>query len=612
MSDVRRIDDYLDALARDPNALPPDGLDAGLAETARRVRAAGQVAPLDQSARARLWATVLDQVRVEEELRIDGPRAVPSPVLHGNGAKGEPMTQSIPHVLTFPARRAGRRSFALPLVAALIGVIVLTALLWLGSFGGLPTAGWLLQATPTPTSVLPTFPPYQNNLFVGQQATPGGPITDLTADRDQVFTGTLTAEQPVAVYHLTGGQPGLALMQVDSASEITIFLGISDQLVSAQAFTSLIVGPAGMIDAGDPWYVYVGSAGPVTEPVAYQLSIRIFAAAEESSAALAYGDTVAGHFDGRHLPLYSFQGAAGDVIRAAVETQQTVDSEILLFQSRLYGFDDDSGPGFDPELLDYVLYLDGAYVLAIVPKATDAVGDFQLTLEHTGQQALPTAPANPDTSAALREATRLTPGEPERASLPPEGYAGYRFRAEERGLYAVRVTSDDPAGPPTMQYSFRLTAFNQRPGTGNVAPLATGLDLLDVYPVADVLLTVIGAPGQAYMLIVTPLAAVDLTLDAPVDGTLTEALPLAIYSLHLHADEVVTLTASGQDGFDTRLALFDWRWQPLVEDLRQRRGPRSGDQRLRPTGGQRRIRGRPAAAPGRARRDLQPAPGFAP
>ena len=111
MSDVRRLDDYLDALARDSSAPPPADLDARLADTARRAAEAGQAPPLEAAVRARLWAETLADVQREEAARARVPLAIPTqPGMHGNGSKGEPMTQPMTRALTMSGHPVRRRT----------------------------------------------------------------------------------------------------------------------------------------------------------------------------------------------------------------------------------------------------------------------------------------------------------------------------------------------------------------------------------------------------------------------------------------------------------------------------------------------------------------------
>lgn len=102
------------------------------------------------------------------------------------------------------------------------------------------------------------------------------------------------------------------------------------------------------------------------------------------SQTIAYGDTVELEFtEGDREFFLTFQGAYGDIVSAYADSDRGVDTSLTLndtYNSQL-AFDDDSGSGYDPEILGVSLYSDGVYTL-LVRAADDANGTVSVTLER--------------------------------------------------------------------------------------------------------------------------------------------------------------------------------------------------------------------------------------
>ena len=60
MTEIERLDRFLDALAHDPAAMPPPDLDEGLAACARDLARSQAVPRPASGAEARVWARVLE------------------------------------------------------------------------------------------------------------------------------------------------------------------------------------------------------------------------------------------------------------------------------------------------------------------------------------------------------------------------------------------------------------------------------------------------------------------------------------------------------------------------------------------------------------------------
>ncbi len=167
------IDDYLDKLMRDPDALPPEGMDADTAAFVRSLVAAGTVST-PPALRRRIWQRSLNDARARSQTPTFTPSSNGHQVHTFDNPGDEPMAQvTLP--VNWRARQAStsQRIGVLTLVAAIalviIGVMLLTTMRSAPSYLNAPedpnSAGSLLQGTTeTPTAspistALPTIVP---------------------------------------------------------------------------------------------------------------------------------------------------------------------------------------------------------------------------------------------------------------------------------------------------------------------------------------------------------------------------------------------------------------------------------------------------------------------
>ncbi len=99
---------------------------------------------------------------------------------------------------------------------------------------------------------------------------------------------------------------------------------------------------------------------------------------------IAYGDTVGARFSTApdQIAAFRFDAEAGDVISVSVIGEGQYDTNLLLVgpDGTAVTHDDDSGPGSNPELNEFILDISGTYTLVVRPYAEGTNGSFSLTL----------------------------------------------------------------------------------------------------------------------------------------------------------------------------------------------------------------------------------------
>lgn len=131
------------------------------------------------------------------------------------------------------------------------------------------------------------------------------------------------------------------------------------------------------------------------------------------SQTIAYDETIELEFTDRDREFFlTFQGTYGDIISAYVDSNRGVDTSITLndtYNSQL-AFDDDSGSGYDPELLGTSLYSDGVYTL-LVRAVDDENGTVSVTLERVPPLSLDDGPQTLSFSSSVTQIAAAFTGE---------------------------------------------------------------------------------------------------------------------------------------------------------------------------------------------------------
>ncbi len=107
-----------------------------------------------------------------------------------------------------------------------------------------------------------------------------------------------------------------------------------------------------------------------------------------------YDSVIEGNFDETALNIYTFDAQQGDIINILLDSLGLVDTTITLTSptGNEVAYDDESGPGFDPELRNVVLYETGTYTLTVRPYIPGDNADYRLVIENEGVRSLDNAP----------------------------------------------------------------------------------------------------------------------------------------------------------------------------------------------------------------------------
>ncbi len=91
------------------------------------------------------------------------------------------------------------------------------------------------------------------------------------------------------------------------------------------------------------------------------------------------------NFDEAGVLLYTFEGQAGDVMNITAESGGSVDTQITVIDPSGFqlAFDDDGGPGYDPEILNMVLTENGTYSVIVSPFIPGDNGDFTVLIANS-------------------------------------------------------------------------------------------------------------------------------------------------------------------------------------------------------------------------------------
>ncbi|MBN1284001.1 MAG: PPC domain-containing protein [Anaerolineae bacterium] len=581
------IDRFMDALRSDPHAPTPAGLASETAAFVRLlVQAESAVPPCVPDVPARIWMRALAAARLENASNGHGSQVVPD---RQTISMEEDMYIADTTITRKTSARRPVRAYSITLLAAVAGVVLFGALLLLtgrGVVGSLPnpsTGGAAAPVTATPTAVpTPTPTPvlepgYQAPMSVFEL----GPLEDIQPiEIRQVVQGTITDEAPVASYRFVAETD--IVLRVDATS--TTFLPINYATTYSEAGPSsggsFLMEPAGFIvalGAGEELYLWVSKAvdGPSGD-----FALRLDALPEPVH--LAYGETVEGAITGdARFALFAFTGAAGDRIDIVVDSGGVVDTQMSLFASVTGGpltVDEDSGAGFDPEILDMPLYASMGYYLVVGATNPGEAGAFTLALDGEVNAFVVPTPVFPPTGDI--DAVPVEIGKTVKGSLTADDpEATYTLTLEEAGTLVVFVASPDfMPGFSHMQYVEDAGGGGGGGGGGGSSDTGGGAlahgSTLRFLPIADgarVWLTVssdYSAPSEGSFTLSVRLLddAVPAAHGETVQSALTEMMPFQLFRLEAAAGEIVTVGVDGGDMLDSRIQLLDANGVRLVED----------------------------------------------
>ena len=198
---------------------------------------------------------------------------------------------------------------------------------------------------------------------------------------DDAISGTLDMQTNVMVYRFAAAAGDVITLnfETESYSVYARLTGAGDDTAQQTYGGSGILGP--IIVAEDTNYLVTVGAYDTYD--AYDFS---FSVATTTPLAIEYDTPATGNFDEAPVQIFTFEGLAGEIVNVAVNSDSFVDTQITL-NAPSSGFlmgDDDSGAGYDPELLNVILPEDGTYALMVQPYITGDNGEFTVTVINGG------------------------------------------------------------------------------------------------------------------------------------------------------------------------------------------------------------------------------------
>jgi hypothetical protein len=384
MNDSERIDRYIDALLADPNAPPPPNLPS---ETAALVRALVNteraVLPPDVSdVQARVWLRALAAAHASQASNGRRDTFAPVPSSEAENKKTRPLEViNMNHSQTL-ARHPRTRLPSITVLAALIAVVLFGALLLAMSASKGPDDGGIIPAAGAGGATATVLPGAQfEEMFAN--ATP--------LVLDEMVTGTLSAEESMQTYTFNAEETLVVRIHLESDDMDTLELSVGAM------YTGLGGGGGGIgtspaiqfqflaLQPGASALIAVSSQDG--QPHTFTLHVEVI-----NPTRVVYGEPAQSELTGdAAYRLYALEGTAGDLIAAGVESDAVNTRLSLLNQTGTTMMtDDDSGAGYNPEILDYQLYMDTTYYLLVEPSEASQSGTFTLSVEKTDHQPLPT------------------------------------------------------------------------------------------------------------------------------------------------------------------------------------------------------------------------------
>lgn len=427
MNQHELLDQYLDDLSRDPNALPLTGLDPTLADMARRVAALHAPSDAPHLAQARVWRRILQS------------HAHPSTLTEPSSNGAQPAWRN-EFMTVYPLEQPHHRHWwqlqSLSLVAALVVILLFAGIIiatqQLGGKSNPPLAGApALQGSTTPfPSSSPTYDyvaavnatgtaivqHYQATLWVQQaqgtlMAPTSTPFTEPTAvpltptvgagftvpayqdgpnlvQVGSTHSGELTFQQPRYVYAFDAKAGDLVKVGVEAETMVALQYATLYASNGSIAFWGTNDGSSGGAGGGGS----SGGAGgggttqsfstslviPVTQDATVYVEVNLSGPTPGSYAMSFEAITVPEIELGHSLDLtwdtalgvqwVDFVGTRGEVVTITVESAADLHLTLReLTSGRIVAEDDDSGRGLNPELYALALPLDGRYRLEIAP-----------------------------------------------------------------------------------------------------------------------------------------------------------------------------------------------------------------------------------------------------
>jgi hypothetical protein len=161
-------------------------------------------------------------------------------------------------------------------------------------------------------------------------------------------------------------------------------IGPNGTINQTTAGGNALLGPIILSDSG--LYVVIISSYDLYEPSDYSFVVNTI-----EPLPIAYDEPATNTFSAdESVYVYTFEGAIGDGLDVTVNSEGAVDTRVTLTSpsGTVIASDDDSGAGFDPELLGIILTEEGTYSLLVQPYVKGDSGDFVVSVSANNSMAL--------------------------------------------------------------------------------------------------------------------------------------------------------------------------------------------------------------------------------
>lgn len=202
----------------------------------------------------------------------------------------------------------------------------------------------------------------------------------------QEIEGQLTTAAPTVDYRFTGTEGDTVIIELTTkdntnydpylylrdADEPTSYLTYDDD--SAGSRNSRI-GPFSLPATGE----YIITATSLSQTDQGEYTLRLSRIEQET---VEIGTPIQGEITNGETLYYAFEGSAGQAVTISVDSDDAVDTRLVVRNPDGYqvASDDDSGGRIDPEITDLVLSDSGAYQVWVQPYSSSESGEFTLEI----------------------------------------------------------------------------------------------------------------------------------------------------------------------------------------------------------------------------------------
>lgn len=201
-----------------------------------------------------------------------------------------------------------------------------------------------------------------------------------TIEYDELVEGQLTIDsgQVDAIYAFAGEAGDVVILNLNTLGYALYvqILGPNGTINQTTSGGAALLGPIVLSDDG--LYVVMVNSYELYEPTNFSFVVNII-----EPIAISVDEPMAGTFSkDETIYVYTFDATAGMGVDVLVTSNGTVDSRITLTSpsGTVIASDDDSGVGFDPELMGIVLTEDGTYSLLVQPYIMGDTGNFTVSI----------------------------------------------------------------------------------------------------------------------------------------------------------------------------------------------------------------------------------------